>query len=49
VTIRLEPPDEIAFPGLDPEAHIFSRKRQNKKTWMAGSGPAKGKKMMDAG
>src|SRR5215469_1270748 len=30
-----------ASPGLDPGAHVFVRQRQNRKTWMAGSSPAK--------
>ena len=31
----------FASPGLDPGVHVFIFRRQSKKTWMAGSSPAK--------
>jgi hypothetical protein len=33
--------DLIASPGLDPGVHVFKHERQDLKTWMAGSSPAK--------
>jgi hypothetical protein len=34
-------PITLASPGLDPVVHVFILERRNKKTWLAGSSPAK--------
>jgi hypothetical protein len=33
---------KISSRGLDPRVHVFKCRRRDKKTWMAGSSPAKG-------